>query len=47
MEVKHLHPKSFLSRFIRKVAVISVGKDNRYGHPHCQVLEEVETIGVP
>ena len=36
--------KSFLEQIQPKIAVISVGKDNRYGHPHRQVLEEMEEL---
>lgn len=36
--------KDFLEHIQPKVAVISVGKDNRYGHPHHQVLEEMEKL---
>ncbi len=32
----------FLEQIKPKVAVISVGKDNRYGHPHRQVVEALE-----
>ena len=42
MEVKHLHLPIFLEQIQPKVAVISVGKDNRYGHPHQQVIEALE-----
>lgn len=36
--------KNFLEHIKPKVAVISVGKDNRYGHPHHQVLEEMKQL---
>lgn len=36
--------ESFLKQIHPKVAVISVGKDNRYGHPHRQVLEELKQL---
>ncbi len=29
------------------VAVVSLGKDNRYGHPHKETLETFSTVGVP
>ncbi len=35
----------FLEQIQPKIAVISVGKDNRYGHPHQQVLEAMEKYG--
>ena len=38
--------KNFLEQIQPKVAVISVGKDNRYGHPHHQVLEVMEQLNI-
>ena len=28
-----------------KIALISCGEDNRYGHPHEEVLERLENVG--
>lgn len=30
-----------------RLAVISVGADNDYGHPHPMIVEALETAGVP
>ena len=38
--------KNFLEQIQPKVAVISVGKDNRYGHPHQQVLEVMKQLDI-
>ena len=35
---------SFLSTVRPKIAGISCGKDNRYGHPHKEVLERLENV---
>ena len=37
--------KSFLDKIKPKVALISVGKDNSYGHPTKEALERLEEIG--
>ncbi len=36
----------FLNRVSPRLAIISVGKDNRYGHPHLEVLEKLHKAGV-
>ena len=36
---------AFLDRMHPEVAVISVGKDNDYGHPHTETLERLKTAG--
>lgn len=36
----------FLQTVQPKLAVISVGKNNRYGHPHDEVIESLEKYGV-
>ncbi|WP_427338126.1 lamin tail domain-containing protein, partial [Caloranaerobacter sp. DY30410] len=36
----------FLKRVNPKFAVISVGKDNDYGHPHKEVLERLAKMGI-
>lgn len=38
--------KKFLEQIKPNVAIISVGKDNRYGHPHHQVLDEMQKMGI-
>lgn len=38
--------EDFLKRVSPKLAVISVGKNNRYGHPHTETLEELKNAGV-
>lgn len=36
----------FLSRVLPEVGIVSVGKRNRYGHPHPTVLERLKRFGV-
>lgn len=38
--------KAFLEKVQPKVAIISAGKGNRYGHPHHQVIKEMEALRV-
>ena len=38
--------ENFLEKVNPKLAVISVGEDNTYGHPHQETLEELENTGV-
>jgi competence protein ComEC len=38
--------ESFLKEVDPSVAVISVGKDNTYGHPHSEILERLAKHGV-
>ncbi|WP_116777684.1 ComEC/Rec2 family competence protein, partial [Bacillus thuringiensis] len=35
----------FLNVIQPRVAIISVGKQNRYGHPHKEVIERFEKMG--
>ena len=46
----HGSGSSTASRFIKKVnpkyAVICVGKDNDYGHPHDEVLNRLYNLGI-
>ena len=37
--------KEFLELTRPKVAVISCGRDNRYGHPHGELIERLEAVG--
>jgi len=37
----------FLQAVWPKIAVISAGKDNRYGHPHQITLEHLQQLGIP
>ena len=36
----------FLAKISPEIAVISCGKDNKFGHPHIEVLENLELAGV-
>ncbi|GGC92231.1 hypothetical protein GCM10007216_23750 [Thalassobacillus devorans] len=36
----------FLTALKGKVALISAGKNNRYGHPHKEILERLEALGM-
>jgi len=38
--------ENFLEKVMPKVAVIMVGADNRYGHPHHEVIERLENFNV-
>lgn len=38
--------KEFIEQISPEIAVISAGKDNRYGHPHQEVLERLENYGI-
>lgn len=37
--------KEFLNQVLPQIAIISVGKDNSYGHPHNEVIDKLEKIG--
>ena len=39
--------EEFLEAVSPEIAVIQVGKDNLYGHPHQSVLERFERLGIP
>ncbi len=36
---------AFLARVMPKVAAISCGRENRFGHPHAEVLRRLEAVG--
>lgn len=38
--------EEFLKKVLPKIAIISVGKDNRYGHPNQGVLEVLDKYGI-
>lgn len=38
--------KALLQAVAPKIAVISAGKDNRYGHPHSDVIERLREFGI-
>ncbi len=44
---KYSSGTAFLSAVAPSVAVISAGKDNRYGHPAKETLDRVEVLGIP
>ena len=51
LKVAHHGSKSssaeeFIEKVSPKIAVIQVGKDNRYGHPHQEVLDTLEKYGI-
>ena len=37
--------EAFLEQITPKVAVISCGENNSYGHPHSEALERLENVG--
>lgn len=37
--------KEFLNQVLPQIAIISVGKDNSYGHPHKEVIDRLKKIG--
>lgn len=37
--------ESFLQAVTPKYAIVSAGRNNRYGHPHQEVLERLESVG--
>jgi competence protein ComEC len=39
--------KEFVERVDPKLAVIQVGRNNRYGHPHAQTLETFKSLNIP
>lgn len=39
--------EAFLDKVHPEYAIISVGKDNRYGHPHVELLDRLELRAIP
>ena len=37
--------KEFLNQVLPQISIISVGKDNEYGHPHNEIIDRLEEIG--
>ena len=37
--------KKFLNQVLPQISIVSVGKDNDYGHPHDEVIDRLEKIG--
>ena len=42
---KNSTPKELLERLSPRLTVISSGRNNRYGHPHAELLERLEESG--
>lgn len=42
---KNSSSQAFLQRLEPRIALISAGEKNRYGHPHMETLERLESIG--
>ena len=42
---KNSTTEKFLKQIKPKVAIISCGKDNHYGHPHKETMERLEKVG--
>jgi competence protein ComEC len=42
---RHSSSASFLARVRPRIAVVSAGAGNRYGHPHADTLERLERVG--
>ena len=42
---KNSSSEAYLGRIRPSAAVISCGEDNRYGHPHRELLERLEAVG--
>ena len=43
---KHSVSKEFLEKVLPNIAIISCGRDNTYGHPHEEVLKNLEELGI-
>jgi len=43
---KNSSSEEFIKKVFPEIAVISVGKNNTYGHPHQQVLDILEKYGI-
>jgi len=43
---KYSSNEDFIKEVSSEIAVISVGKDNKYGHPHQETLETLEKYGI-
>jgi competence protein ComEC len=39
--------KSYIEAISPQYAVVSLGKDNRYGHPHKETLDTLNSLGLP
>ena len=44
---KNSTSEEFLKAANPKIAIISCGKGNRYGHPHEETLERLEKVDIP
>lgn len=44
---EHSTPEQFLEQTKPKVALISAGVENVYGHPHPKLLERLKSFGIP
>lgn len=42
---KHSNSEAFLQHIQPQITVVSCGRNNRYGHPHAEAVERLESVG--